>query len=71
MSLVRSTVPPRQFSKYRILRRLGNGGTGDVYHAVDKFLGRPVALKLLSERRSGDADSLRRFILEARSLVRV
>ena len=71
MSPVSSTTLRRRFGKYRILRPLGSGGTGDVYHAVDKFLGRPVALKVLSERRATDADSLKRFILEARSLVRI
>jgi tetratricopeptide (TPR) repeat protein len=37
-------------SKYRVLRRLGWGGFGEVYLAKDELLGRQVAIKLLRDR---------------------
>jgi serine/threonine protein kinase len=37
-------------SKYRVVRRLGWGGFGEVYLAEDDLLGREVAIKLLRDR---------------------
>src|SRR2546426_5530009 len=52
---------------YEIVSLLGRGGMGDVYRARDPRLGRDVAVKVLSDRFAGDADSLRRFEQEARA----
>ena len=38
--------------RYRIERRLGGGGMGDVFLATDTLLDQPVALKILSDRLS-------------------
>ncbi len=40
---------------------------GDVYRAIDVLLGRPVALKLISEKVSSDRERLARFEREARA----
>lgn len=54
---------------YEILAPLGAGGMGEVYRARDSRLGREVALKVLPESFSGDADRLRRFEQEARAVA--
>jgi tetratricopeptide (TPR) repeat protein len=47
---------------YRIESKLGEGGMGEVYRAVDTRLGRPVAVKIIHERFSD------RFEREARAI---
>jgi serine/threonine-protein kinase len=53
---------------YKVLQRLGAGGMGVVYLAQDTRLGRKVALKLLPQEFSRDADRLSRFEQEARAI---
>ncbi len=54
-------------SHYRIAGKLGEGGMGSVYEAVDTRLERPVALKFLKTAGLADADPFKRFIQEARA----
>jgi len=51
--------------RYRVLERLGEGSSGDVYLAEDTIIHRKVALKLL-RRRDADERQLRSFEREAR-----
>ncbi|MFY9743795.1 MAG: protein kinase [Candidatus Sulfotelmatobacter sp.] len=50
---------------YEIVSLLGAGGMGEVYRARDSRLKREVAIKVLSQALSADADRLRRFEQEA------
>jgi serine/threonine protein kinase len=52
---------------YRILRRLGEGGTGAVYLAYQEKENRQVAIKVLSQQLAKNQPSLDRFYREAKS----
>jgi serine/threonine protein kinase len=54
---------------YEVLEKLGQGGMGEVHRALDKNLGRQVAIKILPEEFSADLERLARFEREAKLLA--
>jgi serine/threonine protein kinase len=60
-----------RIGRYKIVRELGRGAMGVVYHAIDPNIGRPVAIKTIhfgSNRKPEEVDRMReRLFREARS----
>jgi Tol biopolymer transport system component len=54
-------------SHYHIVAKLGAGGMGEVYRALDTRLDRAVAIKVLPAEFAKDAERVRRFEQEARA----
>lgn len=69
--LARLQAEPQRVARYRVEEEIGRGGMGTVLRAVDREIGRRVAMKVLdvrvAERQDPDsvADRTRRFLAEA------
>ena len=59
----------QQLLHYRLIEKIGEGGMGTIWKALDADLGREVAIKFLPEAFAGDAERLARFEREARLLA--
>lgn len=57
--------------EYRIVKLLGRGAFGAVYHATHVVIGKQVALKVLAAQFSEDAAMAARFVDEARAVNRI
>lgn len=62
-----SQVVPARFGSFVLLGRLGAGGMGVIYHAIDRDLGRHVALKVMKKSLGDNPDFVKSFRQEARS----
>ncbi|HEX7899357.1 MAG TPA: protein kinase [Planctomycetota bacterium] len=58
-----------RLGNYRVLRLIGAGGMGQVFHAEDLVLRRPVALKIMHPDLPDFAAAGERFLREARALA--
>src|SRR5688572_138834 len=62
-------APGTRLGPYEVGARIGAGGMGEVYRAMDVNLGRDVAIKVLPSSFANDPDRLSRFAREARLLA--
>ena len=58
-------------AQYRIVDKIGAGGMGVVYRAIDQDLGRHVALKVLHTEFTTDEERRKRFLREARTAAAI
>jgi len=63
--------PGDQIGPYRIERRLGEGGIGEVFQAFDELLARDVAIKRLRPELAANQQLVARFRAEAQTLARL
>ena len=61
--------PDQTLLHYRLIDKLGEGGMGVVWRAVDTTLDREVAIKILPETFAADPERLARFEREAKLLA--
>jgi serine/threonine-protein kinase len=57
--------------RYRVIRKLGEGGMGSVYLAEHVVIEKKLVLKVLSPELAGRQDLVARFLQEARSASRI
>jgi serine/threonine protein kinase len=60
-----------RLGRYRVLKKLGQGGMGTVYLGFDTGLSRKVALKVMRPQIAADSRVRERFLREARSAAQV
>jgi eukaryotic-like serine/threonine-protein kinase len=56
-----------QLGHYRIIKKIGAGGMGEVYLSEDTRLNRKVALKVLPADVAANQERMRRFVQEAKA----
>ena len=67
--LEEQAVQARQLGQYRLDKRLGSGGMGEVYLAEHLLLRRPCAIKLIRPEQAGDPTQLSRFEREVQAMA--
>lgn len=70
-TLRRTAYQARLIGQYRLKRRLGAGGMGEVYLAEHVLLKRPCAIKLIRPEKAGDPEALARFEHEVQATARL
>jgi serine/threonine protein kinase len=58
---------PSKIGKYDVIDVIGRGGMGVVYEAIDPFLNRRVAIKMMTGGFANNRELLKRFFREAQS----
>jgi eukaryotic-like serine/threonine-protein kinase len=61
----------QSLAHYRILKKLGKGGMGEVYLALDTKLNRNVAIKVVSTESVANESSVKRLVREAQAAAKL
>jgi serine/threonine protein kinase len=64
-------VIAQSITHYRIIKKLGTGGMGEVYLAEDTNLDRKVAIKCLPPESTADESAKKRLIREAKAAAKL
>ncbi len=70
-SLRREAFAARQLGQYKLTRRIGAGGMGEVYLAEHQLLKRPCVVKLIRPDKAGNPRNLARFQREVRATAKL
>ena len=62
---------PSRIGPYEVIERVGRGGMGEVFRAMDPALDRVVAVKILAPAMADNPEARRRFLREARAAAAV
>ena len=66
-----STMEGKTVGHFKVIEKIGSGGMGIVYKALEIGTGEPVALKLLPPEESQNPRRIRRLAREARVRLRL
>jgi tRNA A-37 threonylcarbamoyl transferase component Bud32 len=69
--LRREAFEARQIGQYRLKKKLGSGGMGEVYLAEHVLLKRPCAIKVIRPEKAGDPKALARFEREVQATAKL
>jgi len=60
-----------EIGEYRVLRKIGEGGMGAVYAAIQPVIGKRIAIKVIAANIAANPDIVRRFVDEARAVNKI
>jgi eukaryotic-like serine/threonine-protein kinase len=70
-SLRQSVFESRKLGRYRLLKRIGKGGMGEVWRAEDRALRRNIALKILPQEAGRKPSTIARFEREIQATASI
>ena len=69
MSHTTSDPSPLSIGPFQVIKKLGEGGMGEVFLVYDPFLLRSLVLKRMKAKVQGEEEGRKKFILEAQCMA--